>query len=31
MKAMSKEKMPKDMPFNPKRMAMGGFKMVVEG
>jgi len=31
MKAMSKEKMPKDMPFNPKRMAMGGFKTVVEG
>lgn len=29
--AMTKESMPKDMPFDPKRMAYGGFKVIVEG
>ena len=31
MAAMSKEPMPKVMPFDPKRMAYGGFKALVEG
>jgi uncharacterized protein YbaA (DUF1428 family) len=29
MKQMEKEKMPMDMPFNVKRMAYGGFKVMV--
>jgi uncharacterized protein YbaA (DUF1428 family) len=31
MAEMQKKGMPKDMPFDPKRMAFGGFKTVVEG
>jgi uncharacterized protein YbaA (DUF1428 family) len=31
MAEMSKEPMPKDMPFDAKRMAYAGFKTVVEG
>lgn len=31
MKEMSTFKMPKVMPFDPKRMAHGGFKVLVEG
>jgi uncharacterized protein YbaA (DUF1428 family) len=31
MAEMQKMKMPKDMPFDPKRMAYAGFKTIVEG
>lgn len=31
MAEMQKVGMPKDMPFDPKRMAFGGFKTVVQG
>ncbi|HLD12113.1 MAG TPA: DUF1428 domain-containing protein [Candidatus Nanoarchaeia archaeon] len=31
MKEMESIKMPKSMPFDPKRMAYGGFKAIVEG
>jgi alkaline phosphatase len=31
MEEMMKSKMPKDMPFDPKNMAYGGFKTLVEG
>jgi alkaline phosphatase len=31
MAEMEKMKMPKDMPFDPKRMAYAGFKTIVEG
>jgi uncharacterized protein YbaA (DUF1428 family) len=31
MAEMMKMEMPKDMPFNPKNMAYGGFKTIVEG
>ena len=31
MKEMANYKMPKSMPFDPKRMANGGFKTIVQG
>ncbi len=31
MNSMKKEAMPKNMPFDPKRMMYGGFKTLVEG